>query len=169
LVSDKGVNLLLDALANLKELGLSPSLTIIGSGPEEPNLRQQVKQLDIVEQVNFAGAKVENDLAQLLNAHKILVVPSVWEEPFGIVALEGIACGCVVVGSEAGGLKDAIGACGVTFPNGDVNALTQALFDLLTNPDKLAGYREKAESHLSRHTKAAVAKAYLEVLEKVVQ
>jgi len=169
LVSDKGVNLLLDALANLKQIGLSPSLTIIGSGPEEPNLRQQVKQLDIVEQVNFAGAKVENDLAQLLNAHKILVVPSVWEEPFGIVALEGIACGCVVVGSEAGGLKDAIGACGVTFPNGDVNALTQALFDLLTNPDKLAAYREKAESHLSRHTKAAVAKAYLEVLEKVVQ
>jgi len=152
-----------------KELGLIPSLTIIGSGPEEPNLRQQVKQLDIVEQVNFAGAKVETDLAQLLNAHKILVVPSVWEEPFGIVALEGIACGCVVVGSEAGGLKDAIGACGVTFPNGDVNALTQALFDLLTNPDKLAAYREKAESHLSCHTKAAVAKAYLQVLEKVIQ
>jgi glycosyltransferase involved in cell wall biosynthesis len=128
-----------------------------------------VKQLDLVEQVNFAGAKVETDLAQLLNAHKILVVPSVWEEPFGIVALEGIACGCVVVGSEAGGLKDAIGSCGVTFPNGDVSALTQALFDLLTNPDKLAGYREKADSHLSRHTKAAVAKAYLQVLEKVIQ
>jgi glycosyltransferase involved in cell wall biosynthesis len=169
LVSDKGVNLLLDALANLKQLGLSPSLTIIGSGPEEPNLRQQVKQLGIVEQVNFAGAKVENDLAQLLNAHKILVVPSIWEEPFGIVALEGIACGCVIVGSEAGGLKDAIGSCGMTFPNGDVNALTQALFDLLSNSDKLAAYREKAESHLSRHTKAAVAKAYLQVLEKVIQ
>jgi glycosyltransferase involved in cell wall biosynthesis len=57
----------------------------------------------------------------------------------------------------------------VTFPNEDVNALTQALFDLLTNPDKLSAYREKAESHLSRHTKAAVAKAYLQVLERVIQ
>jgi hypothetical protein len=41
--------------------------------------------------------------------------------------------------------------------------------DLLTNPDKLSAYREKAESHLSRHTKAAVAKAYLQVLERVIQ
>ena len=38
-------------------------------------------------------------LAALLNQCRILVVPSLWAEPFGIVALEGIACGCVVVGS----------------------------------------------------------------------
>ncbi len=41
----------------------------------------------------------------------------------GIVALEGIACGCVVIGSQGGGLKDAIGNCGLTYPNGDVAAL----------------------------------------------
>lgn len=169
LVSDKGVDLLLDALANLKQLGVTAMLTIIGSGPEEAKLRQQVKQLDLIEQVDFVGVKIEQELAQLLNTHKILVVPSRWQEPFGIVALEGIACGCVVIGSERGGLKDAIGPCGVTFPNEDVNALTQALFDLLTNSDKLSAYREKAESHLSRHTKAAVAKAYLQVLERVIQ
>lgn len=169
LVSDKGVDLLLDALANLKQLGVTAMLTIIGSGPEEAKLRQQVKQSDLIEQVDFVGVKIEQELAQLLNTHKILVVPSRWQEPFGIVALEGIACGCVVIGSERGGLKDAIGPCGVTFPNEDVNALTQALFDLLTNSDKLSAYREKAESHLSRHTKAAVAKAYLQVLERVIQ
>lgn len=169
LVSDKGVHLLLDALANLKALGLTPTLNIIGSGPEESNLRQQVKQLNLAAQVNFVGVKVEKELAQLLNAHQILVVPSLWPEPFGIVALEGIACGCVVIGSEQGGLTDAIGPCGVTFPNGDVSALTQALFDLLTNPDRLAIYRKKAELHLSQHTKAAVAEAYLDVLERVIQ
>jgi glycosyltransferase involved in cell wall biosynthesis len=169
LVSDKGVDLLLDALANLKQLGVTPKLTIIGSGPEEPKLRQQVKQLDIVAQVDFVGVKVERELAKLLNAHKILVVPSLWREPFGIVALEGIACGCVVIGSEGGGLKDAIGSCGVTFPNGDVKALTQTLFDLLINSDKLSTYRENAESHLPHHTRTAVAKAYLQVMEKVIQ
>ncbi|HEY9600525.1 MAG TPA: glycosyltransferase family 4 protein [Allocoleopsis sp.] len=169
LVSDKGVHLLLDALAHLKALGLTPTLDIIGSGPEEPKLRQQVKQLELANQVNFVGAKVEKELAQLLNAHQILVVPSLWPEPFGIVALEGIACGCVVIGSEQGGLTDAIGPCGVTFPNGDVSALTQALFDLLTHPERLATYREKAELHLSHHTKATVAEAYLHVLERVIQ
>lgn len=169
LVSDKGVDLLLDALANLKNLGLTPTLTIIGSGPEEPKLRQQVKQLDIVAQVDFVGVKIENDLAQLLNGHKIVVVPSRWQEPFGLVALEGIACGCVVIGSKEGGLKDAIGSCGETFPNGDVKALTQALFNLLTNPKKLSNYREQAESHLSLHKKAEVAKAYLQILERAIQ
>ena len=103
---------------------------------------------------------------QLLNAHQILVIPSRWQEPFGIVALEGIACGCVVVGSEGGGLKEAIGDCGPTFPNGDVQALTQTLVELLTNTGKLSTYRANAASHLSHHTSKAVAKAYLQVLER---
>lgn len=169
LVSDKGVNLLLDALAQLKPMGLSLKLTIIGSGPEESKLRQQAQNLEILNQIHFAGVKVEHELARLLNAHQIMVVPSLWDEPFGIVALEGIACGCVIVGSEGGGLKDAIGSCGVTFPNGNVEELTQIIFDLLTHPEKLTTYRQKAEWHLARHTSKAVAKEYLEVLEGVIQ
>jgi len=169
LVSDKGVDLLLDAVANLKHLGLFPKLTIIGNGPEELSLRQQAKDLGIAEQVDFVGVKVDKELVELLNAHKIMVVPSRWQEPFGIVALEGIACGCVIIGSEQGGLKDAIGPCGVTFPNGDVKALTEILFNLLSRSDELSNYREKAEWHLSRHKKAAVAKAYLEVFQKEIK
>ncbi|MBD2358434.1 glycosyltransferase family 4 protein [Tolypothrix sp. FACHB-123] len=169
LVSDKGVNLLLDALSQLKSMGLSPQLTIIGSGPEEPILRQQAKDLKIIEHVSFVGVKVEHELTQLLNAHQIMVVPSIWNEPFGIVALEGIACGCVVVGSQGGGLKDAIGSCGVTFPNGDVQALTQILFNLLQNPEQLATYRNNSPSHLLRHQKSTVATAYLEVIEAAIR
>jgi len=169
LVSDKGADLLLDTLANLKTLGITPKLTIIGSGSEESKLHQQVKDLDIVNQVDLVGVKVEHELAQILNAHQILVVPSRWQEPFGVVALEGIACGCVVVGSEGGGLKEAIGPCGVTFPNGDVKALTQVLVNLMTDTSKLVQYRQKAPSHLSLHRKADVAKAYLQVFERAVQ
>ncbi|MFB2773250.1 glycosyltransferase family 4 protein [Pelatocladus sp. BLCC-F211] len=169
LVSDKGADLLLEALANLKTIGITPKLTIVGSGPEESKLRQHVKDLDIVNQVNFVGVKVENELAKLLNAHQILVVPSRWQEPFGVVALEGIACGCVVVGSEGGGLKEAIGPCGVTFPNGDVQALTQVLSNLLTDNSKLVQYREKAALHLCRHRQADVAKAYLQVFDQAIQ
>ncbi|NEP27841.1 glycosyltransferase family 4 protein [Moorena sp. SIO3I6] len=168
LVSDKGVDLLLEALANLKSIGLTPKLTIIGGGAEESQLHQQAKDLDIINQIDFVGTKVEQELAQILNAHKIMVVPSRWQEPFGIVALEGIACGCVVIGSQGGGLKDAIGPCGVTFPNGDVIALTQTLANLLKEPDQLSQYRQETVSHLSRHQKAEVAKAYLQVFEEAI-
>ena len=168
LVSDKGANLLIEALAQLKSKQLTPRLTIIGNGPEEDQLRQQVQDLDLIDQVTFAGVKLEHELARLLNAHQMMVVPSVWDEPFGIVALEGIACGCVVVGSSGGGLKDAIGNCGVTFANGNVEELTQILFNLLTHPEQLTTYTENAQSHLARHTSQAVAQAYLNVLQKAI-
>jgi glycogen synthase len=169
LVSDKGVNLLISALAQLKSRGLTPMLTIIGSGPEKINLHEQAKELGVFEQVDFVGVKLNQELAKLLNSHKIMVVPSLWEEPFGIVALEGIACGCVIVGSAGGGLKDAIGDCGVTFPNGNVDLLTSALYDLLTQADQLEIHRQNAPSHLARHTSKAVADEYLKVLEAIVK
>ena len=168
LVSDKGVDTLLQALANLKKHNLTPHLTIIGQGAEENKLQQQTKDLNLDNQVDFVGVKIGRDLTELLNAHQIMVVPSLWNEPFGIVALEGIACGCVVVGSEGGGLKDAIGDCGVTFPNRDVAALTQILANLLNNPHQLSAYRQKAASHLSRHQQTEVAKAYLQVFEEAM-
>lgn len=169
LVSDKGADLLLKALAKLKSQGLSPTLTIVGEGPEEANLKAQATQLNIYNQIDFLGAKVGNELAQLLNAHQILVVPSRWKEPFGIVALEGIACGCVVVGSESGGLKEAIGPCGVTFPNGDTTALANCLAHLLTHPEELDQYRNQAKAHLLQHRPAKVAEAYLKVFEAALQ
>ena len=168
LVSDKGVNLLLDALAQLKSKGLTPRLTIIGSGPEELNLRQQVQSLELIEQVTFAGVKLEHELTKLLNAHQVMVIPSLWDEPFGIVALEGLACGCVIVGSQGGGLKDAIGSCGITFPNGNLHALTEALVNLLQNSEQLVTYKANAQEHLLRHQKSAIAEAYLQILETAI-
>lgn len=169
LVSDKGLDLLLSAMANLKNDNLYPQLTVIGTGEESEVLYQQAKRLKIDEQVHFVGAKVGEELVHLLNEHQILVVPSRWHEPFGVVALEGIACGCVVIGSSGGGLKDAIGDCGTTFPNGDEASLKQKLYQLLTQPELLIRYRSNATSHLAKHQKTAIAKAYLQVLEAACQ
>ncbi|MEH2411341.1 glycosyltransferase family 4 protein [Nostoc sp.] len=168
LVSEKGVDILLESLAHLLESGFSPQLTIIGDGPEKPKLQLKTKNLGIDKQVVFVGSKVGEELVHLLNQHQIMIIPSLYDEPFGVVALEGIACSCVVVGSEGGGLKDAIGSCGLTFPNGDVQALTQILFNLLKNPEQLAKYRANSHAHLLRHQKSAVAKAYLEVIEAAI-
>lgn len=168
LVSDKGVDLLLQAVANLKTSNLTPKLTIIGNGEEMHNLSQQAIDLSISDQVAFVGSKTGDELVTLLNQHHILVTPSRWHEPFGVVALEGIACGCVVVGSEGGGLKDAIGPCGETFPNNDMQALTNTLAHLLKNPDQQAGYRKNAPDHLAIHRKDKVAQAYLRVLEEAI-
>jgi glycosyltransferase involved in cell wall biosynthesis len=167
LVSDKGVDLLLLALASLRDRGLIGQLTIIGSGPEEPLLRDLVGQLALGEQVQFAGPQGGEALVQLLNRHRIMVVPSRWEEPFGIVALEGIACGCVIVGSSGGGLPEAIGPCGVTFPNGDHAALAEGLRRLLDSEQEIGRLRNAARAHLRKFTARAVADAYLAVFHRL--
>ena len=166
LVSDKGVKMLIESFADLSRRQLAPRLTIIGSGPEEPFLRRQAVELGVGEKVSFVGPKVGEELVKILNEHQIMIVPSLWDEPFGVVALEGIACGCVIVGSQGGGLSEAIGPCGLTFPSGDRQALTEALADLLANPGKLSAYREKADSHLQVHKQRTVAEAYLRVIKK---
>jgi glycogen(starch) synthase len=169
LVSDKGADVLIDALADLGRRNLEPTLTIVGSGPEEAALRAQVEERGLSGQIEFAGSLTGRDLVRVLNAHTVLVVPSRWQEPFGIVALEGIACGCVVVGSAGGGLADAIGACGVTFENGNTASLAGALETVLSDPALRLKCRAAAPAHLAKHRRKDVAAAYLRVMTEAVR
>ena len=168
LVSDKGVDLLLQALKVLQRDGFSPDLTIVGIGPEESNLRKLSAQLGLDRQITFAGQQLANALAQTLNRHRVLVVPSRWAEPFGVVALEGIACGCVVVGSQDGGLKEAIGPCGLTFENGDIAALSSQLERMINEPETRAALLQCAPEHLAKFQSETIAAAYLRVMKKMI-
>jgi glycogen(starch) synthase len=164
LVSDKGVDVLIDALGVLARQGQRVGLTVIGDGPELPALRRQVDALGITSQVHFAGRRTGADLVAALNEHRVLVVPSVWQEPFGVVALEAMACGCVPLVSRSGGLPDAAGAAGVVFEPGDSQALAQAIERLLDDPALLNRLRAAGTTHLARHTRDRVARDYLQVM-----
>ena len=158
LVSDKGVSDLIEALGQLGQTGFRPRLSIVGDGPERPAILTRVGELDLVQQVIFTGIKRGSDLASFIARHKVMAVPSRWAEPFGIVALEGIACGCVVVGTNLGGLPEAIGPCGVTVPNADTSAMARALRSLLEDDSLRADYPSSASVHLIRHSRSEVAR-----------
>jgi glycosyltransferase involved in cell wall biosynthesis len=64
-------------------------------------------------------------------------------------------------------LSDAIGPCGLTFPNGDVQALATALSRFLKTPGLLLQYRQHAEEHLRKHHPSAIANHYLKMFEDV--
>lgn len=168
LVSDKGVDLLLRALELLRRDDVSANLTIVGSGPEDNNLRKLAAELGVDRQVTFAGQKSGSALAEILNQHRILAVPSRWAEPFGVVALEGIACGCAVVGSQEGGLKEAIGPCGLIFENGNVAQLAALLKRLINEPETRATLLQGASQHLAEFQSGFVADAYLAVMKKMI-
>jgi len=164
LVSDKGADVLLSALARLGQAGLRPRLTVIGDGPELSALRAQAATLGLVEQVEFAGEQQDEQIVRRLNEHRILVVPSRYHEPFGVVALEGIACGCVVVGSAGGGLPEAMGPCGRSFRNGDAEDLAAVLAALLERPEEMEALRAGAAEHLARHGSEQIARLYAAAL-----
>lgn len=165
LVSDKGADILLEALRILADRDLRPRLTVVGEGPERPALEQQAHRLGLHDRIAFLGIKVGEELVRILNQHRILVAPSRYNEPFGIVALEGIACGCVVVGSNGGGLRDAIGRCGKLFPNGDAAVLAEVLGELLRDGAAIAECLREAPVHLAKHTGERVIERYIEVFE----
>ncbi len=166
LVSDKGADLLVEAIARLRAAGVQALATLVGAGPEEPELRRQIAGHGLGDQIELAGPCGGEDLVRVLNRHRVMVVPSRYNEPFGIVALEGLACGCAVVGSAGGGLADAIGACGWTFPNRNVEALARLLGDVLRRRVEPPA-AEVVAAHLARHTRGRVCRLYLDLLEAI--
>lgn len=166
LVSDKGADLLLHALALLAERGLRPNLTVVGAGPEREALETLSRELGVAGATTFAGLAQSEALAETYRRHHIAVVPSRYDEPFGIVALEAIASGCLVVGSAGGGLPRAIGPCGLTFPNGDVGALAACLEQLLRQPQLGERLRAGARAHLAAHGNREMVAGYRAILRE---
>jgi len=164
LVESKGVHVLLEAMRNLDA---SITLEIIGSGPDEPALRDAVEQLGLASRVVFVGQLTGVSLVERLNSRGTLIVPSLWNEPFGIVALEGMATGCWVIASAGGGLGEAVGDAGLTFANGDPAALEQCIRRLVEDRRLRTQLTSRASLHLKAHTTEAMASRYLEILEHV--
>ncbi|MGH8102407.1 MAG: glycosyltransferase, partial [Chthoniobacterales bacterium] len=81
--------------------------------------------------------------------------------------LEGIACGCVVVGSRDGGLPKAIGPCGLTFKNGDEHELADCLRTLLLDPTRKQIFQKEASAHLMKFRADRVASAHLQLIEEI--
>lgn len=169
LVSDKGVPVMLHALAHLRDQGHHHRLSVIGGGPERAALQALTRELNLHAQVRFTGPLVGDDLVRELNAHRVVVVPSVWEEPFGLVALEAQACGCIPVVAASGGLPQAAGPAGVVFAKGDALSLAARLVPVLRAtrdaPATGIAHDPRVQRHLLQHQPGPVAAAYLQLLQ----
>lgn len=122
LIRGKGVQLLLRALAKLKT---QRTLDIVGTGNMEGELKELAKSLGVEKRVRFRGFQ-PNPQDWMAKANCV-VVPSFWQEPFGLVAAEAVALGKNVVAFAVGGLPEACGGKAKLVPPGDVDALAKAL------------------------------------------
>ncbi len=107
LVKQKGVEFLIRAMFYIKEKFPHIRLKIVGDGEYESWLNRLKTNLMLSDMVEFLGHKSGQDLIQLYQKAQLVVVPSI-NEPFGMVALEAMACRRPVVASRTGGLKEII-------------------------------------------------------------
>jgi glycogen(starch) synthase len=143
-------------------------LNIVGTGPDEAALRQQAADSGLKDYVHFLGPVQGEALARLMNEHTLLLVPSRSRPPesLPIVVLEGIACGCIVIVSAQGGLPEAIGSCGLAFPEGDPIALAEKITAALNSTQLRADLLSGAPQHLAEHRLDSVEQAYIAALER---
>lgn len=163
LVQEKGCHILLHAYARISSTPNSARLTIVGDGPERPALIRLASALGISDRVTFLGAVSGPPLARTMQAHGIMVVPTVCEEAFGIVALEGLASGCRMIVARSGGLPEAIGPMGLIYPLDDAEALAACLEQALA-PGEAGPDRQEVETWLEAFAPARIASRYLAVL-----
>jgi hypothetical protein len=126
---EKGVDLLLRAFARLHQERTAARICIAGRGNQQERLKTLASDLGLEQAVHFPGWLSLEQLEDHFVEAWASVVPSLWAEPQGLVAVEAILRGVPVLASSAGGLAEVIdhGRSGLLFPAGDENALLECL------------------------------------------
>ena len=122
LIRGKGVQLLLAAMARMKS---RRTLDIVGTGNMEGTLKALAERLGLADRVRFNGFQTSPQ--DWMRQATCVVVPSFWQEPYGLVAAEAVALGRPVVAFAIGGLPEACGGRATLVPPGDITALAKAL------------------------------------------
>jgi glycosyltransferase involved in cell wall biosynthesis len=169
LISRKGIRHLIGALASMRPVGRAVSLTIVGSGPEEVELKALVQSLG-VPRVRFAGFAQQDELPAYYAAADVFVFPTL-DDPYGIVLLEAAASGLALVSSKhAGATQDFVrnSESGLVFDPLDEHALAETIAELADSP-QLVGDLGRAAYNIARlRTPDRTADKYASAVRKVV-
>lgn len=149
-VREKGIHVLLSAASIILADQPHVKFVIVGGGHRE-RLEKFVRWYGLQDKVLFTGFMADRSLHQLYRCADVAVFPSLYE-PFGIVALEGMAAGAAVVSSDAGGLREVVlhGETGTTSFAGSPESLAWAVLDVLKNPQQAEIMKRQARARLSK-------------------
>jgi glycosyltransferase involved in cell wall biosynthesis len=153
LAPQKGLDVLAEAVRALGEAGKHVVAAVAGDGPLEPAVRGGPLRL----------LGVRRDVADLLGAADVVVVPSRWEgQP--LVVQEALRAGAAIVATDAGGTREVTGEAARLVPPGDPAALAAAIEALLDDPAALAALREASTERAGTLPTAADALAQVTAL-----
>jgi len=155
----KGMRQFMDCLSRLSTL--SWTAQVVGDGPFLSEAKAIAARYGLTQRVEFLGRLARSAVARVLGAARVVVMPSLMPESFGLTGLEALACGTPVVAFDAGGITEwlADGLTGFVVPWGDVSALTDrtrqileddVLAERLARASRQHAQRFSLERHVNR-------------------
>ena len=170
---------LLQALAELKEI--SWKWLLLGRGELQSVLREKASAQGIEDRLIWVESVPHDQVPNYINLMDTLVLPSQttykfktmtavgWKEQFGHVMIEAMACRVPVIGSDSGEIPNVIGAAGLIFPEGDVQALQHCLRQMIEQPELRShlanlGYKRA----IAHYTNKALAKQLLDFYKELM-
>jgi glycogen(starch) synthase len=167
LVYEKGFHLALDALAPVIRRRGRVRFVVAGTGTAEAELKRQAARLGLARHGTFLGWVGDDMLHALYRVADLCIVPSIYE-PFGIVALEAMASGCLCIVADTGGLREVVPAdetVGLRFPARDHDALRALLERVLQDDAERARLVAEAREHVLSFDWSEVARQTRSVYE----
>jgi glycosyltransferase involved in cell wall biosynthesis len=155
LVPEKGVDVVMRAIARLRSDIPEMRFMIAGQGTEAERLQQLARELQIEDCVTWLGHLPRQEMEQQFASAWVQVVPSLWEEPFGNVTTEAMMRGTAVIASRMGAQPEIVaeGTTGFLVSPGNVSEWTERLRQLLQNPSLAEAMgqagRQRALAHFS--------------------
>lgn len=154
IVEEKGLVTLTRALAQLQDLDWV--LHMVGSGPFEARIRDEMVRANIDGRVRWPGFVDRDHVPALFASMDAMVIPSEtrpnWKEQFGRVILESMACGTPVVGSDSGEIPTLIRRTGggLVFCEGDATSCANSLREMMTDPESRLLMAERGYDNVHR-------------------
>jgi glycosyltransferase involved in cell wall biosynthesis len=166
----KGVDYLIKAIPEIVKKIPDTQLFIAGTGDHENELKKIAKGLNIEDHIKFLGQQNRSQLYELYKRSAMIVVPSIWPEPFGKVGIEAMSVGRPVIASDVGGISEWLinEKTGYLVTPGKSEAITSAALKLFGDRTKLEHMALSARKQSEKFSLQHHADLVLELYAKII-
>ena len=165
LVIEKGVHFYVDAIKDIAHNYPEWNFGIIGSSKLGDNKYRNFYSNHIIKkmkaigpQAQFYGFKNQEFVEEKMKSASIVVIPSIWEEPFGLVAAEAMSNGACIIASKVGGIPEVIKDNGILIDNINLKKLSSKIDSLIKNNKLRENYQRKAWENFELSSEASSQK-----------
>ena len=165
----KGMDLVIPAFAEARKRFPDVRLLVVGDGSLRGSMEQQAQELGCADAVTWAGRQPQESLPHYYGEMDIVLMPS-RSEGFGLTAIEAMACGCVVVASDVGGLPEVVsdGVCGLLHRSEDVRDMAEKICSLIASPEHCRTMQKNALQHVQKFSFQRYASAVCDLYERLI-